>query len=51
VTQGQDLRLGELFYLYDKLVSASSIGQGSLSRAFETYLAQSIAAGQETIAK
>jgi hypothetical protein len=42
--------LGELFYLYDKITAASSVGQGTLDRAFETYLAKELELGHETIA-
>lgn len=50
ITEGGDITLGELFYLYDKLTAASSVGQGTLDRAFETYLAKQLEAGNETIA-
>lgn len=50
ITEGDNITLGELFYLYDKLTAASSVGQGTLDRAFETYLAKQIEANNETIA-
>lgn len=51
IVEGGRLTLGELFYLYDKITSASSIGQGSLDRAFETYLSKQLEAGKSTIAQ
>lgn len=50
ITEGGDISLGELFYLYDKITAASSVGQGTLDRAFETYLAKELELGHETIA-
>lgn len=38
-TKGGSIKLGELLYLYDRLVS-SSIGQSSLDRAFDLYLSK-----------
>lgn len=38
-TKGGNIKLGELLYLYDRLVS-SSIGQSSLDRAFDLYLSK-----------
>lgn len=45
-TKGGSIKLGELLYLYDRLVS-SSIGQSSLDRAFDLYLSK---IGKDSIA-
>lgn len=46
---GNSLKIGELLYLYDKIVNLSSVGQGSLERAFELYSEQNLE--KDTIAK
>lgn len=49
VTVGSSLTLGELFCIYDRLCNMASIGQGSLDRAFELYLAKKLEAEEPTM--
>lgn len=48
IEEGKDLTLGELFYLYDKLVTNQSYG--SLEKAFDLYLSEVMQEKQNTIA-
>lgn len=38
VISGQDLKLGDILYLYDQILNFSSFGQGSLEKVFDHYI-------------